>query len=173
MHGLTLSNVSSSGELAKVGFVTSDHDLMGVAIEVARDALLTGDVPVAALVVDPAGVVVAQACNTKERDHDPTAHAEITALRLAGHGLETANLAGHTLVVTLEPCVMCAGAITQARISRLVFGAWDSKAGAAGSVHDLVRDRLLPHRVDEVIGGVSQEECATLLTDFFARTRLT
>lgn len=140
-----------------------------MAIARAREALATGDVPVAALVVDPAGVIVSAACNTKERDHDPTAHAEITALRLAGHGLETANLQGHTLVVTLEPCAMCAGAIAQARISRLVFGAWDPKAGAAGSVHDLVRDRLLPHRVEEVIGGVLESECSALLTDFFKR----
>jgi tRNA(adenine34) deaminase len=146
---------------------------MGIALEVAADALHTGDVPVAALVVDAAGVVVSRACNSKERDHDPSAHAEIVALRLAGHALGTANLSGHTLVVTLEPCVMCAGAIGQARISRLVFGAWDTKAGAAGSVFDLVRDRTLPHRVDEVIGGVREDESAALLTDFFARARQT
>ncbi|MDA3003223.1 MAG: nucleoside deaminase, partial [Actinomycetota bacterium] len=79
------------------------------------------------------------------------------------------NLSDHTLVVTLEPCVMCAGAITQARISRLVFGAWDAKAGAAGSKHDLVRDRSLPHRVQEVVGGVLEEECGALLTDFFSQ----
>jgi tRNA(adenine34) deaminase len=142
---------------------------MQQAISLAQEALATGDVPVAALVVDPAGVIVSMACNTKERDHDPTAHAEIVALRLAGHALETANLSGHTLVVTLEPCAMCAGAIAQARISRLVFGAWDTKAGAAGSVHDLVRDRSLPHRVDEVVGGVLEDECKALLTDFFRR----
>jgi tRNA(adenine34) deaminase len=144
-----------------------DTSLMRQAIALASGALATGDVPVAALVVDPSGVIVASATNTKERDHDPTAHAEIVALRLAGHALETANLTDHTLVVTLEPCVMCAGAITQARISRLVFGAWDGKAGAAGSKHDLVRDRSLPHRVQEVIGGVLEQECGALLTDFF------
>ena len=149
----------------------NDDDFMTHAIAVAREALGTGDVPVAALVVDSAGVVVSSACNSKERDHDPSAHAEIVALRRAGHALETANLSGHTLVVTLEPCVMCAGAITQARISRLVFGAWDTKAGAAGSVHDLVRDRSLPHRVDEVVGGVMESECAALLTDFFQQAR--
>jgi tRNA(adenine34) deaminase len=142
---------------------------MRQALSLARDAVLTGDVPVAALVVDASGVVVASATNTKERDHDPTAHAEVVALRRAGHALDTANLSGHTLVVTLEPCVMCAGAITQARISRLVFGAWDEKAGAAGSKHDLVRDRSLPHRVEEVIGGVLEQECGALLTDFFSR----
>lgn len=144
-----------------------DTALMRKAIALASEALATGDVPVAALVVDPSGVIVASATNTKERDHDPTAHAEVVALRLAGHALDTANLTDHTLVVTLEPCVMCAGAITQARISRLVFGAWDDKAGAAGSKHDLVRDRSLPHRVEEVIGGVLEEECGALLTDFF------
>lgn len=152
--------------------MSADEQWMRQAIDHAKSALLTGDVPVAALVVDGAGVVVSAACNTKERDHDPSAHAEIVALRLAGHALETANLSGHTLVVTLEPCVMCAGAIAQARISRLVFGAWDQKAGAAGSVHDLVRDKALPHRVDEVVGGVLEEECSALLTDFFRRGSL-
>ena len=142
---------------------------MREGIALANDALATGDVPVAALVIDDAGGIVARATNTKERDHDPTGHAEVTALRLAGHALGTTNLTGHTLVVTLEPCVMCAGAIAQARISRLIFGAWDEKAGAAGSVHDLVRDKALPHRVDEVIGGVLAEECGALLTDFFRR----
>ena len=145
-----------------------DTQLMRQALERASEALATGDVPVAALVVDPSGLVVAGATNTKERDHDPTAHAEVVALRLAGHALGTTNLSDHTLVVTLEPCVMCAGAITQARISRLVFGAWDDKAGAAGSRHDLVRDRTLPHRVEEVIGGLLAEECGALLTDFFS-----
>ena len=144
-----------------------DTDLMRLALAHASEALTTGDVPVAALVVDAAGVIISSATNTKERDCDPTAHAEVVALRLAGHALETANLSGHTLVVTLEPCVMCAGAITQARISRLVFGAWDEKAGAAGSTHDLVRDRTLPHRVDEVVGGVLAEECGALLSNFF------
>jgi len=147
--------------------VRDDTDLMRLALAHASEALTTGDVPVAALVVDAAGVIISSATNTKERDCDPTAHAEVVALRLAGHALETANLSGHTLVVTLEPCVMCAGAITQARISRLVFGAWDEKAGAAGSTHDLVRDRTLPHRVDEVVGGVLAEECGALLSDFF------
>ena len=149
----------------------TDEALMRLAIDHAHTAHATGDVPVAALVVDPVGVVVAAAVNTKERDHDPTAHAEILALRRAGAALETTHLTDHTLVVTLEPCVMCAGAIAQARISRLVFGAWDAKAGAAGSVHDLVRDRSLPHRVAEVSGGVLEEECAELLADFFRPKR--
>jgi tRNA(adenine34) deaminase len=149
--------------------VESNEELMDRAIAVAREALSTGDVPVAALVLDEGGALVSQACNTKERDHDPTAHAEIVALRLAGHRMESANLSGHTLVVTLEPCVMCAGAIAQARISRLIFGAWDAKAGACGSVYDVVRDRALPHRVDEVVGGVLDQECSDLLSDFFRR----
>ena len=146
-----------------------DTSLMRMALDLASEALATGDVPVAALVVDPSGLVIASATNTKERDHDPTAHAEVVALRLAGHALENTNLSDHTLVVNLEPCVMCAGAITQARISRLVFGAWDDKAGAAGSKHDLVRDRTMPHRVDEVVGGVLAGECGALLTDFFSQ----
>jgi len=149
--------------------VDVDENLMRQALAVAQQALETGDVPVAALVLDEGGAIVSQACNTKERDHDPTAHAEIIALRRAGHAIGSANLTGHTLVVTLEPCVMCAGAIAQARISRLIFGAWDDKAGAAGSVHDLVRDRKLPHRVQEVIGGVLEKECAELVTAFFRR----
>jgi tRNA(adenine34) deaminase len=124
---------------------------------------------VAAAVIDPDGYVIARATNTKERDSDPTAHAEVLALRAAGKALGLSNLHGHTLMVTLETCVMCAGAITQARITTLVFGAWDDKAGAAGSKHDLVRDRSLPHRVDEVRGGVREKECAQLLRDFFAQ----
>jgi tRNA(adenine34) deaminase len=147
--------------------MTRPEELMRQLIEGSHAALLTGDVPVAAAVVDGSGTVVALATNTKERDSDPTGHAEIQALRKAGAALGSANLSGCTLVVTLEPCVMCAGAITQARISRLIFGAWDPKAGAAGSRHDLVRDRTLPHRVDEVVGGVLEDECAALLQDFF------
>ena len=144
------------------------EEAMERLIQVAQHALETGDVPVAAAVMDPEGFVIATATNTKERDSDPTAHAEILALRAAGKALGLENLQGHTLMVTLEPCVMCAGAITQARISQLVFGAWDDKAGAAGSKHDLVRDRTLPHRVEEVIGGVLEEQCSRLLTDFFS-----
>jgi len=147
--------------------MTRPEELMRQVIDASRTAHLTGDVPVAAAVVDGSGTLVALATNTKERDSDPTGHAEIQALRKAGAALGSANLSGCTLVVTLEPCVMCAGAITQARISRLIFGAWDPKAGAAGSRHDLVRDRTLPHRVDEVVGGVLEDECAALLQDFF------
>ena len=146
-----------------------DLEAMDDLLVFAEKALVTGDVPVAAAVIDPDGYVIARATHTKERESDPTAHAEVLALRAAGKALGLSNLHGHTLIVTLEPCVMCAGAITQARITTLVFGAWDDKAGAAGSKHDLVRDRSLPHRVDEVRGGVREKECAQLLRDFFAQ----
>jgi tRNA(adenine34) deaminase len=128
-------------------------------------------VPVGAIVVDPNGDVVGSGRNEREATGDPTAHAEIVALRNAAEQAGTWNLSGHTLVVTLEPCVMCAGAILNSRIDRVVFGAWDEKAGAAGSVHDLLRDRSLPGRVAEVVGGVLGDECAALLTDFFGELR--
>jgi tRNA(adenine34) deaminase len=163
----TLPERESALRLGRVGIMTRPEELMRQVIEASRDTLLTGDVPVAAAVVDVSGTLVSLATNTKERDSDPTGHAEILVLRQAGAFLRSSNLSGYTLVVTLEPCVMCAGAITQARISRLIFGAWDPKAGAAGSKHDLVRDRTLPHRVDEVVGGVLEDECAALLRDFF------
>ena len=144
--------------------------LMEKALAEARLALATGDVPVAALLVDAAGSVIAVGRNERELTHDPTAHAEVLAIRAAAEALGTWHLEGTTLVVTLEPCTMCAGAILQARIPRVVFGAWDEKAGAAGSVHDLLRDRRLNHRV-EVIAGVQAEACAELLVDFFTAKR--
>ena len=144
---------------------------MTVALGEAVRALETGDVPVGAIVVDAEGAVVGSGRNEREATGDPTAHAEIVALRDAAKNAGSWNLSGHTLVVTLEPCVMCAGAILNSRIERVVFGAWDEKAGAAGSVHDLLRDRSLPNRVDEVVGGVLGEECAALLTDFFGELR--
>ena len=128
------------------------------------------DVPVGAVILDPAGVVVARAHNRREADGDPTAHAEIVALRAAARVAGNWRLEGHTLVVTLEPCTMCAGAISLARISRLVYGAADPKAGAVGSLWDVLRDRRLGHRT-EVLGGVLAEECAALLRDFFAERR--
>ncbi|WP_424976765.1 tRNA adenosine(34) deaminase TadA [Labedella endophytica] len=142
------------------------RDAMAVALAEARAALDTGDVPVGAVVVDGAGRIVGRGRNRKEADHDPTAHAEMLAIREAASTLGDWRLAGCTLVVTLEPCVMCAGAVVAARLDRLVFGAWDDKAGAAGSAFDLVRERRLNHRV-EVIGGVEEESCSRLLTDFF------
>ena len=144
---------------------------MTVALGEAVRALETGDVPVGAIVVDAEGAVVGSGRNEREATGDPTAHAEIVALRDAATNAGSWNLSGHTLVVTLEPCVMCAGAILNSRIERVVFGAWDEKAGAAGSVFDLLRDRSLPIRVDEVVGGVLGEECAALLTGFFGELR--
>jgi tRNA(adenine34) deaminase len=128
------------------------------------------DVPVGAVVVAPGGGVLASAVNRRERDHDPTAHAEMVALRAASAELKTWRLDGCTLVVTLEPCAMCAGALIAARVDRVVFGAWDPKAGACGSVWDLPRDRGSLHH-PEVIGGVLADECAALLGAFFASRR--
>ena len=143
---------------------------MGEALAEARLALDTGDVPVAAIIVDASGATLAVGRNERELTHDPTAHAEIVAIRRAAEQAGTWHLENTTLVVTLEPCTMCAGAILQSRIPRVVFGAWDEKAGAVGSVHDVLRDRRLPHRV-EVIAGVREAECAALLTEFFERRR--
>ena len=145
---------------------------MGLALEQARSALATGDVPVGALVLSPEGEVIGRGANTRERDQDPTGHAEVNALRDAAESLGNNRLDGCTLVVSLEPCVMCAGAIGQSGISRLVYGAPDVKAGAAGGgPHDLVRDRALPYRVDEVIGGVRADESVALLEGFFQTLR--
>lgn len=144
---------------------------MAVALSEALEALATGDVPVGAIVVSPTGEVVGSGHNEREATGDPTAHAEVVALRNAAEATGSWNLSDHTLVVTLEPCVMCAGAILNSRIARVVFGAWDPKAGAAGSVVDLLRDRTLPSRVDEVIGGVMEAECSVVLTEFFDSLR--
>lgn len=152
---------------------SSDSDeWMLAALAEARAALEHDDVPVGAVVVDSHGAVIGRGRNERELRGDPTAHAEVLALRDAAASRGSWNLADATLVVTLEPCVMCAGAILQARIPSVVFGAWDEKAGAAGSVHDLLRDRRLPHRV-EVTGGVRERESSELLGAFFARLRPT
>lgn len=143
---------------------------MGWALEEAGAAPLTGDVPVGAVVVDPSGAVIGRGHNAREALQDPTAHAELLALRSAAASLGSWRLAGCTLVVTLEPCAMCAGAVVLARVPRLVLGAWDPKAGAAGSMRDVVRDSRLNHRV-EVVGGVRADECAELLRCFFAGHR--
>ncbi|QPZ40141.1 nucleoside deaminase [Paramicrobacterium chengjingii] len=139
---------------------------MGLALGEATAALHTGDVPVGAVVVDSAGQVIGSGRNAREARADPTAHAEIEAIRQATAARGEWRLGDAVLVVTLEPCVMCAGAILAARVPTVVFGAWDEKAGAAGSIHDLLRDRRLTHRV-EVIPGVRAAECADLLTRFF------
>jgi tRNA(adenine34) deaminase len=144
--------------------------LMGTALAEARAALDTEDVPVGAVVVDESGQVIATGRNAREAEQDPTAHAELIALRGAARQRQSWRLEGCTLVVTLEPCTMCAGAIVLARVSRLVFGAFDPKAGAAGSLWDVVRDRRLNWR-PEVVGGVRQRECGELLETFFAARR--
>ena len=140
------------------------------AIADARLALETGDVPVAAFVLDAAGNRIGAGRNERELRADPTAHAEVLAIRQAAESVGDWQLPGTTLVVTLEPCVMCAGAILNARIPRVIFGAWDEKAGAVGSVYDVLRDRRLNHRV-EVVAGVEAEACAALLVEFFAAKR--
>ncbi|SEH57894.1 MULTISPECIES: tRNA adenosine(34) deaminase TadA [unclassified Leifsonia] len=140
------------------------------ALADARLAFGTGDVPVAALVVDGLGDVIGTGRNERELRHDPTAHAEVLALREAAASRDDWHLEGCTLVVTLEPCVMCAGAVLAARIPTVVFGAWDEKAGAGGSVYDVLRDRRLNHRV-EVFPGVLAEECGEVLLDFFRAKR--
>jgi len=123
-----------------------------------------------ALLIDEENNIIAQAGNEREASHDPTAHAEVLVLRQAALIKQNWRLNGCTLIVTLEPCVMCAGAIINSRISRVVFGAWDEKAGACGSLFDLVRDRRLNHQV-EVVGGVLEDECAAQLRTFFADHR--
>lgn len=143
---------------------------MDRALQLAVAAGADGDVPVGAVVTDAEGIVVGEGRNLREATGDPTAHAEVVALRQAAATRGTWNLEGCTLTVTLEPCVMCAGAVLQSHVSRLVFGAWDDKGGAAGSVYDVVRDRRLPVRA-EVVGGVRADDAARLLRAFFDARR--
>ncbi|MBC7297770.1 MAG: nucleoside deaminase [Demequina sp.] len=143
---------------------------MREALDEARRAMAHADVPVGAVVLSPSGTIVGRGHNRREVDADPTAHAEVLALREAAAAARTWHLEGHTLVVTLEPCVMCAGAILAARIPRLVIGAWDPKAGATGSQWDLVRDARLAAGV-EVVSGIHADASATLLTAFFSGRR--
>lgn len=153
-----------------VGALNVYDDAMRNAISVARRAKATGDVPVGAIVLDSSGGVIGTGHNAREADADPTAHAEMVAIRAAARSLGQWRLEGCTLVVTLEPCTMCAGALVLSRLSTLVFGAYDPKAGAVGSLWDVVRDRRLNHRLD-VRGGVLAEESSQLLRDFFAGQR--
>jgi tRNA(adenine34) deaminase len=143
---------------------------MRAALDEARAALATGDVPIGALVLAPDGTTIGRGRNVREADADPTGHAEVVALRAAARERGEWRLEGCTLVVTLEPCTMCAGAAVLSRVGRVVFGAFDPKAGAVGSLWDVVRDRRLNHR-PEVESGVLAEESAALLDDFFARHR--
>ena len=136
------------------------------ALELAERAADAGDVPVGAVVVDASGEVLGEGWNRREADADPTAHAEVVALRAATQRLGTWRLEGCTLVVTMEPCPMCAGAVVLARVERVVLGGWDPKLGACGSVWDVVRDRRATHRA-EVVGGVLEEECADVVRRFF------
>lgn len=148
-----------------------DHaQYMRMAVDLARQAGDHGEIPIGAVVVDPQGVVIGRGSNAREADHDPTAHAEVLALREAGQQRGSWRLNDCTIYVTLEPCPMCAGAITMSRVSRLVFGAWNDEYGAAGSRWDLVRDQRLNHQV-EVIPGVLESECATVVRNFLADRR--
>jgi len=144
---------------------------MEIALAAAENAWREhDDVPVGAVILDPNGALIAMGVNRRELEHDPTAHAEVVAIRAAGERLDNWRLDGCTLVVTLEPCAMCAGAILQSRISRLVFGAWDEKGGAVGSVVDLIRDPRALSKV-EVISGVLAERSSALLKEFFSDSR--
>ena len=143
---------------------------MRAALDEARAALATSDVPIGAVVVDEAGSVVGRGRNRREADQDPTAHAEVLALRAASQVAGSWRLTGCTLYVTLEPCAMCAGALVLARVDRVVFGAWDPKAGMSGSVEDLLRHPRLNHRPG-VLGGVLEDAASDLLRQFFAARR--
>lgn len=150
-----------------------DVELVRAALRVAADAPSTGDVPIGAVVADAEGRVLAEACNRREAHGDPTAHAEVLALRAAAraHG-DGWRLEGCTLAVTVEPCTMCAGALVLSRVTRVVFGVWEPRTGAVGSLWDVVRDNRLNHR-PEVVGGVLADESAALLESFFATHRNT
>jgi len=146
------------------------NEAMRSALDLAAKASQQGDVPVGAIVLNSQGEVVGQGFNTREIDNDPMSHAEIVAMREAAIASNSWRLDDYTLVVTLEPCTMCAGAAVQARIKRIVFGAFDDKAGAVGSLWDVVRDRRLPHR-PEVVSGVLADECSAILSEFFKNHR--
>lgn len=171
MHGRFSHGCAVTAEGAE-GFVAAreDEQLVRAALELAREGGVDGEVPVGALVVAPDGRLIGRGHNRRALDADPSAHAEVVALRQAATELGTWRLAGCTLVASLEPCVMCAGVLMAARIERVVFGAWDLKAGACGSVWDLPRDPRSLHRV-ETVGGVLAEECAAELQTFFAQRR--
>ena len=161
----------STASAAPIPPTAEELRLMGLAPAEARRASAEGEIPVGAIVVDATGAVVGTGRNAREAVPDPTAHAEVLAIRAAAAGIGDRVLDGCTIVVTLEPCAMCAATILAARIPRVVFGAWDEKAGAVGSVYDLLRDGRLPHAVPEVVAGVRADEAAELLRDFFEQRR--
>lgn len=164
---------SSNGRIRTspaTGMATTDTYWMRQAIALAQEACRGGEVPVGALIVRD-GFVVGSGRNATECEQDPTAHAEMQAIRQAVAALNSRRLSDTTMYVTLEPCAMCAGAVVLARIPRLVFGAFDPKSGACGSLRNLVRDHRLNHRC-EVIGGILGQECSVLLKDFFEELRL-
>ncbi|TRZ58139.1 MAG: nucleoside deaminase [Streptomycetaceae bacterium] len=148
----------------------NDEELMRAALAVAQNSLVSGDVPVGAIIINKNGEIIATGHNERELHNDPTAHAEIVALRRASQITGQWRLEDHTIVVTLEPCAMCAGAIAQSRISTVVFGAWDEKAGAVGSVWDLLRDPRSLFKV-EVRSGVLADECSAILKSFIQGVR--
>ena len=148
----------------------SDADAMSVAIDEAHVGVGEGEIPIGAVVIGPDGRVIARAHNSREGSHDPTAHAEVLALRQAAVHLGRWRLDDCTMVVTMEPCPMCAGAVVMSRLGRLVFGAWNDEYGAAGSRWDIVRDRRLNHRA-EVVGGVRADECGAIVTEFMSAHR--
>ena len=150
--------------------MVSNEELMRQALDIARSALASNDVPIGAVVLDSTGKIIGTGSNRRELDNDPSAHAEVVAMREAGRKLNNWRLDGCTVVVTLEPCAMCAGAISQSRVKTLIFGAWDEKAGAVGSIWDVLRDPRSPHRT-EVISGILEKECADILAQFFKTQR--
>lgn len=161
-----------SGRVAlMIPIKSAEKKLMKLALVAAREAADAGEIPIGAVVVDSAGKVLATARNRQIDESDPTSHAEVLAIREATAALGSRYLERCTLVVTLEPCSMCAGAIALARIPRVLFGAWDEKAGAAGSVYDILRDSRLPHPEIEVAGGVCESESQALLREFFEQRR--
>ena len=166
----TSKSLPQSDDTSPVDAAAADRRHLDTALTLAREAASAGDVPVGAIVVRSDGTIVGRGANRTLRDQDPTAHAEIIAIREASHALGRWRLDDCTLYVTLEPCAMCAGAIVLARTARVVFGAWDPKAGMGGSVGDVLRHSRLNHR-PEVRGGVGEKECGEVLRAFFARRR--
>ena len=156
--------------MKRLGVTDAERGAMTRALQLAQLASDEGEIPVGAIVLGPAGEVLGEGRNNRERTNDPTGHAEVLAMRQAAAAIGSWNLSECTLVVSMEPCVMCAGALLQARISRVVFGAWDDKAGAAGSMYDVVRDRRLPVRA-EVVGGLEEEAAVRILQEFFRERR--